>query len=111
MPKLDRSYRNFSGAWEGFHDVIRKSYVEAFDEATADELMRYPLINSSVSPEAAGGLPAELVQLDLPSCSVAAGCGERRTHRAGAALSAARDRASHDVDEGGICLQALMFSP
>jgi hypothetical protein len=48
VPELDRSYRNFFGAWQEFHDVIHKSYVEAFDPATADELVRYPLINSGV---------------------------------------------------------------
>jgi hypothetical protein len=48
VPEIDRSYRNFYGAWQEFHDVIHKSYAEAFDEATADELARYPLINSGV---------------------------------------------------------------
>jgi hypothetical protein len=48
VPEIDRSYRNFFGAWREFHDVIHKSYVDAFDEATADELVRYPLINSGV---------------------------------------------------------------
>jgi hypothetical protein len=48
VPEIDRSYRNFTSAWQEFHDVIHKSYVDAFDEATADELVRYPLINSGV---------------------------------------------------------------
>jgi lipopolysaccharide biosynthesis glycosyltransferase len=48
VPEIDRSYRNFFGAWQEFHDVIRKGYADAFDEATADELVRHPLINSGV---------------------------------------------------------------
>ncbi|QEX24806.1 hypothetical protein FRZ61_47480 [Hypericibacter adhaerens] len=48
VPEIDRSYRNFTSAWQEFHDVIHRSYAEAFDEATADELVRYPLINSGV---------------------------------------------------------------
>jgi hypothetical protein len=48
VPEIDRSYRNLTGAWQEFHDVIHKSYAEAFDQATADELVRYPLINSGV---------------------------------------------------------------
>ncbi len=48
VPELDRSYRNFYDAWQEFHDVIHKSYVDAFDEATTDDLVRYPLINSGV---------------------------------------------------------------
>ena len=48
VPEIDRSYRNFTSAWQEFHDVIHKSYVDAFDPATADELARYPLINSGV---------------------------------------------------------------
>lgn len=48
VPELDRSYRNFFGAWQEFHDVIHKSYADAFDAPTADELVRYPLINSGV---------------------------------------------------------------
>jgi len=48
VPEIDRSYRNFTSAWQEFHDVIHKSYVDAFDMATADELVRYPLINSGV---------------------------------------------------------------
>ncbi len=48
VPELACSYRNSFGAWQEFHDVIHKSYVDAFDEATANELVRYPLINSGV---------------------------------------------------------------
>jgi hypothetical protein len=48
VPEIDRSYRNLYGAWPGFHHVIQKSYVDAFDPATADELARCPLINSGV---------------------------------------------------------------
>jgi hypothetical protein len=32
VPELDHSYRNFTSAWQGFHDVICQSYVDAFDE-------------------------------------------------------------------------------
>jgi hypothetical protein len=48
VPEIDRSYRNFFHAWEEFHGVIHRSYVDAFDEPTADELVRYPLLNSGV---------------------------------------------------------------
>ncbi|QEX19603.1 hypothetical protein FRZ44_49180 [Hypericibacter terrae] len=47
VPEIDRSYRNFFGAWREFH-VSRLSYAEAFDEATVDHLVRYPLFISGV---------------------------------------------------------------
>ncbi|MEO8557902.1 MAG: hypothetical protein ABI439_02480 [Rhodospirillales bacterium] len=48
VPEIDRSYRNFFHAWQEFHDVIHAGYREAFDEATATEMVRHPLINSGV---------------------------------------------------------------
>jgi hypothetical protein len=48
VPEIDLSHRNFTSAWQEFHDVIHKSYADAFDPAAADELVRYPLINSGV---------------------------------------------------------------
>jgi lipopolysaccharide biosynthesis glycosyltransferase len=46
VPELDRAYRNFFHAWEEFHAVIRRSYLEGFDVETADRLVRHPLLNS-----------------------------------------------------------------
>jgi hypothetical protein len=54
VPEIDCSYRNFASAWQEFYDVIHKRYVDAFDTATADELARYPLINSGVFAMRAG---------------------------------------------------------
>lgn len=48
VPEIDRSYRNFFHAWQEFHDIIHASYREAFDQTTADEMVRHPLINSGV---------------------------------------------------------------
>jgi hypothetical protein len=46
VPELDRSYRNLFHAYDEFQGVIRASYREAFDAATAEELTRLPLLNS-----------------------------------------------------------------
>ncbi len=48
VPELDRSYRNLFHAYDEFQGVIRASYREAFDAATADALARLPLLNSGV---------------------------------------------------------------
>lgn len=46
VPELDRSYRNLFHAYDEFRGVIRQSYREAFDAATAERLVRLPLLNS-----------------------------------------------------------------
>jgi hypothetical protein len=46
VPELDRAYRNFFEAWEEFHGVIRAGYAAAFDTATAERLVRHPLLNN-----------------------------------------------------------------
>jgi hypothetical protein len=46
VPELDRAYRNFFDAWEEFHEIIKAGYAAAFDEATADRLVRHPLLNN-----------------------------------------------------------------
>jgi hypothetical protein len=48
VPEMDRSYRNFFHAWEEFHAVNHQAFREAFDRATADRLMRHPLLNAGV---------------------------------------------------------------
>lgn len=48
VPEMDRSYRNFFHAWEEFHAVNHEAFREAFDRATADRLMRHPLLNAGV---------------------------------------------------------------
>ncbi len=48
VPELDRSYRNLFHAYDEFQGVIRESYRETFDAATAEELVRLPLLNSGV---------------------------------------------------------------
>lgn len=48
VPELDRSYRNLFHAYDEFQGVIRASYRDAFDAATAAELVRFPLLNSGV---------------------------------------------------------------
>jgi hypothetical protein len=53
VPEIDRSYRNFFHAWEEFHAVNHEAYREAFDGATADRLMRHPLLNAGVFAAAA----------------------------------------------------------
>jgi len=54
VPELDRAYRNFFHAWDEFHRVIRKSYSETFDSATAEHLVRRPLLNSGAFALSAG---------------------------------------------------------
>jgi len=46
VPEMDRAYRNFFDAWEEFHAVNREGYRETFDGATADRLIRHPLLNN-----------------------------------------------------------------
>jgi hypothetical protein len=46
VPELDRAYRNFLHAWDEFHRVIRKGYLDSFDAETADRLVRHPLLNN-----------------------------------------------------------------
>jgi hypothetical protein len=46
VPELDRAYRNFFRAWEEFHSVIKAGYAAAFDTATAERLVRHPLLNN-----------------------------------------------------------------
>lgn len=48
VPEIDRSYRCFFHAWDEFHAVVDKSYVDAFGEELGRELARHPLINSGV---------------------------------------------------------------
>lgn len=54
VPEMDRAYRNFFHAWEEFHEVIGAGYVAAFDPATAERLVRHPLLNNG-----AFALPAD----------------------------------------------------
>jgi hypothetical protein len=54
VPELDRAYRNFFHAWDEFHGVIRRGYLAAFDAATADRLVRHPLLNNGAFALAAG---------------------------------------------------------
>ena len=56
VPELERNYRNVFGAWLEFHDVIRKSYAKALDDATADEPVRYPLIRHARRGASLAGL-------------------------------------------------------
>jgi len=46
VPELDRAYRNFFHAIEEFREVNLRGYAEAFDAATANRLIRHPLLNS-----------------------------------------------------------------
>jgi hypothetical protein len=54
VPEMDRSYRNFFAAWDEFHSINHEGYREAFDRATADRLMRHPLLNAGVLALEAG---------------------------------------------------------
>lgn len=47
-PELDRAYRNFFDAWDEFHGVIGEGYRAAFEEKTAERLLRNPLLNNGV---------------------------------------------------------------
>ena len=47
-PEIHRSMRHYRHAWKEFSTVNGAAYAAAFDQATADRLIRYPLINAGV---------------------------------------------------------------
>jgi hypothetical protein len=47
-PEIHRSMRHYRHAWKEFSTINGAAYAAAFDQATADRLIRYPLINAGV---------------------------------------------------------------
>jgi hypothetical protein len=47
-PEIHRSMRHYRHAWKEFSSINGAAYAAAFDQATADRLIRYPLINAGV---------------------------------------------------------------
>jgi len=47
-PEIHRSMRHYRHAWTEFSTINGAAYASAFDQATADRLIRYPLINAGV---------------------------------------------------------------
>ena len=47
-PEIHRSMRHYKHAWGEFSAVNGAAYESCFDKATADRLVRYPLINAGV---------------------------------------------------------------
>jgi hypothetical protein len=47
-PEIHRSMRHYRHAWTEFSTINGAAYAAAFDQATADRLIRYPLINAGV---------------------------------------------------------------
>ena len=47
-PEIHRSMRHYHHAWGEFSAVCGAAYEACFDKATADRLIRYPMINAGV---------------------------------------------------------------
>lgn len=47
-PEIHRSMRHYHHAWAEFSAVCGAAYESCFDKATADRLVRYPMINAGV---------------------------------------------------------------
>lgn len=53
-PEIHRSMRHYHHAWGEFSAVCGAAYESCFDKATAERLVRYPMINAGVFALAAG---------------------------------------------------------
>jgi hypothetical protein len=47
-PEIHRSMRHYRHAWQEFSSINGAAYESCFDKATAERLIRYPLINAGV---------------------------------------------------------------
>ena len=48
VPEIDRAFRHYRHAWDEFNAVVGGAYREAYGDAVADTLTRWPMLNAGV---------------------------------------------------------------